>query len=396
MNSKFFILFITTLLTLSSCIETDIIEDTIEPTLRINNPVDELIVSDTYLFQNTYLNNIGTEEDVNTIWVSSDQTILSINPNTGQAIALKTGVVTVTTSTTSDILITSQTTTVKISAPSLRINNPISVLSTNENYTFTVTHFNTEVKKNQSTLVWSSSDSSIISINATTGLATGLKEGKATIFVQTNNTTPILTDEIEVDVMVNTFKINNPITTLDVDASHNFTTLFTDANGTVKTVDLIWTSSDSSIIRVNASGIATALKEGNATITVTTVGTNPILTSQTTINVPIAIKKSSKSGTIKTTSSYLLEGDFTLEEIGSSLVLKIANNYKASTALPGLFVYLGNNPNTISNAYEIGAVTTFNGAHSYTLPSNIKLSDYKYVLYWCKPFGVKVGDGEIK
>ena len=53
-----------------------------------------------------------------------------------------------------------------------------------------------------------------------------------------------------------------------------------------------------------------------------------------------------------------------------------------------------NNPNTASGAKEIQKVTVFNGAHKYII-TNTKINDFNHLLYWCKPFGVKVGDGEI-
>ena len=104
----------------------------------------------------------------------------------------------------------------------------------------------------------------------------------------------------------------------------------------------------------------------------------------------------SYQGTIRTTSSYELTGsyEYGLNDAGQ-LVLDITGNYEASTALPGLYVYLSNNHNSTSGSYEIAEVTVFNGAHSYTLPSSIDISDYKYILYWCKPFNVKVGDSTI-
>jgi hypothetical protein len=46
-------------------------------------------------------------------------------------------------------------------------------------------------------------------------------------------------------------------------------------------------------------------------------------------------------------------------------------------------------------AFEIGAVSVFSGAHSYQLPTSIGLMDYQYLLYWCKPFNVKVGEAKI-
>ena len=64
-------------------------------------------------------------------------------------------------------------------------------------------------------------------------------------------------------------------------------------------------------------------------------------------------------------------------------------------SLPGLYAYLTNNPSTVNNAFEIGRVETFSGAHSYRI-SGVGLNDYDDLLYWCKPFSVKVGDGEME
>jgi len=382
----------------SSCIGTDVIQDEIEPTLRIANPIENLIISATHNYTNIYLNNVGAEATITTAWSSSDETIISINPNTGMATALKTGQAAITSTTSTGTIVSSEVNTVTVLPPTLTIDNPISVLSMDENYTFEFTHFNTETKKNTATTVWTSSDNTIISINASTGLATGLKQGTATISVQTANTTPMLTDAIEIDVKMSTFKINNPVTTLITTNAYTFTTLYTDGTGIIKPANVNWSSSDATTISITSSGTATALKEGIATITATTTDTTPILTSEIIINVPKVAEGNSKSGSINTTSSYLLQGDFVIEEENNGANIKITfnSNYKASTALPGLVVYLGNNPNSITTSHEIGAVTTFNGAHSYTLPDSIKLNDYKYILYWCKPFGIKVGEGEIK
>ncbi|MDA0794364.1 MAG: DM13 domain-containing protein [Bacteroidetes bacterium] len=96
------------------------------------------------------------------------------------------------------------------------------------------------------------------------------------------------------------------------------------------------------------------------------------------------------SGNLVTKSGYTLEGGFTLSITETGLQLSLGEDYKASTTLPGLYVYLSNNKNTTSQAYEIGPVKVFTGSHSYDLPSSIGLMDYQYILYWCKPFNVKV------
>lgn len=103
-----------------------------------------------------------------------------------------------------------------------------------------------------------------------------------------------------------------------------------------------------------------------------------------------------KSGTIATTSSYTLTGNFSLAQMASTnnLLLSLSENYQASTSLPGLYVYLTNNPNSIANARSLGPVSVFNGAHTYTI-QNEGINNFSYLLYWCEPFGVKVGGGTI-
>jgi len=109
-----------------------------------------------------------------------------------------------------------------------------------------------------------------------------------------------------------------------------------------------------------------------------------------------SVADTSISGTINTTSSYKLTGSFTFSESAQSsdLELKLDDDYCASTALPGLYVYLSNNRNNISSGLEIGAVEVFSGAHTYNIP-NTGINDYSFIVYFCKPFNVKVGDGEL-
>ena len=84
----------------------------------------------------------------------------------------------------------------------------------------------------------------------------------------------------------------------------------------------------------------------------------------------------------------------TLTEDGDDLLLQIGEDYEASSSLPGLYLYLTNNINSTANAFEIGMVDTFAGAHTYRI-EDIGVNDYDHVLYYCKPFRVKVGDGSF-
>jgi hypothetical protein len=102
-----------------------------------------------------------------------------------------------------------------------------------------------------------------------------------------------------------------------------------------------------------------------------------------------------RNGVIETTSFYTLTGTFEITETDTGIRIDIGEDYEASESLPGLYIYLGNNPNSIGNAVEIQGVQVFAGAHSYEV-EGVGINDYDFLLYWCKPFGVKVGDGKIE
>lgn len=205
-------------------------------------------------------------------------------------------------------------------------------------------------------------------------------------------------DDVINDFVEPELSITTSVDTIEINTNFQFESKFLNNVGVEEEVDVTWTSSNPSIIAIANDGLAEALEEGTATITAEYIGEQNRLTDTRTVSVgqtTIIQQPQSKSGMIATTSSYALTGDFTLEQNGNDLILNFDGNYNASTALPGLYVYLTNNRNTTANAYEIGAVQIFSGEHSYTIP-NADLNDYNYVLYFCKPFNVKVGDGEIQ
>lgn len=213
--------------------------------------------------------------------------------------------------------------------------------------------------------------------------------------------TSCIGDDIVFDTIPERLTINNPIDSLQLDSSYQFEASFFNNIGDPEQRSIAWTSTDQSIISINSDGLATALTLGEVMINATVTSTNNTLIEDE-IRVVVSENETvappppaERNGVIQTTSSYVLEGTFTLNEENGALKLSFESDYRASSSLPGLYVYLTNNPNTINNAFEIGKVPTFSGEHSYTI-SGPELDEYNYVLYFCKPFGVKVGDGEIQ
>lgn len=205
--------------------------------------------------------------------------------------------------------------------------------------------------------------------------------------------TDIIDDEIDERI-----QISSSVDTLEVSGTYQFEATFFDNIGQEAIATIEWESTAPEVVSIDQTGLATALQKGNADIIASVFLPDEVISDTASLAVgeeTVIIEQNTRTGVIATTSFYVLEGDFTLIDDEGILRLDIAENYRADSALPGLYLYLTNNPNTVNGAFEVGRVTTFSGAHTYELPEDIDLFEYNYLLYFCKPFGVKVGDGLI-
>jgi len=206
-------------------------------------------------------------------------------------------------------------------------------------------------------------------------------------------------DDIIFDEVEPVVRIVNPIDSLALGSNYQFIYRYFDRTG--QEVDLaggVWQSDNPTSISITTEGLATAEAAGSAIISVeiqSEDGTNVQAEQLVHVGTTTTTSNHLRTGTLRTTSSYVLQGDFTAEQMGTSVLLSLNDNYEASSNLPGLYLYLTNNPNSTNNALEVGAVETFKGAHSYEI-ENVDVNDYSHLLYYCKPFRVKVGDGAFE
>ena len=208
-------------------------------------------------------------------------------------------------------------------------------------------------------------------------------------------------DDVIMDSVPERLSISNGVDSIQINTTYQFEADYFNNIGQLAARDISWISTNETVLSIDNQGLATGNELGGVTIIASVVlEDNSTLEDELTLWVTegetvIIDPPTERSGQINTTSSYPLSGDFTLKEEGNQLVLSLADNYQTTPSLPGLYVYLTNNPNTTNGAFEIGAVEVFSGAHSYTF-SGVGLNDYSHVLYFCKPFSVKVGDGVIE
>ncbi len=117
-------------------------------------------------------------------------------------------------------------------------------------------------------ITWTSSDSSIATVN--NGVVKAIKVGTATITVNTvdgNKKDTVVVTVKPIDVTSIVIK-NKDVTKLEAGQTLKLETTISPNNATNK--EVIWTSSDSNIATVDNTGLVTSLSKGTVTITVTT------------------------------------------------------------------------------------------------------------------------------
>jgi hypothetical protein len=207
-------------------------------------------------------------------------------------------------------------------------------------------------------------------------------------------------DEFVDDFIMPQIEISNPIDSLKIDDSYQYEYRYLNNIGAIdSTIEVNWLSLSPMLLTITNDGLATAISEGMSQIVLSSL-TNPqyydtVSVAINAIGTSEPPSATERSGIIVTTSSYLLSGDLVLTHQNDQFILKLAQNFMATSALPGLVVYLTNNPATNSGALEIAPITQFTGSQQFVIQGLNDINDYKYVLFYCKPFAVKVGDSEL-
>jgi hypothetical protein len=209
-------------------------------------------------------------------------------------------------------------------------------------------------------------------------------------------------EDVLEDLVEERLVVINPVASLNPNENYQLSIRFFNNVGAEEFIPVNYNSSDEAVATINSVGLINTLQEGQTTISAQVLTPEGIELTEsfllTITNGQIEDTGPTEGfGTIRTTSSYILEGGFLIRELPEtgSVRIEVDETYRADTDLPGLYVYLTNNPSSPANALEIGPVEIFSGSHQYTI-SDTRLKDYNYLLYWCKPFEVKVGDAQIE
>ncbi len=175
---------------------------------------------------------------------------------------------------------TPSNTTVKVA--SVAVSSTTVSLTEGDSQTITVTISPSNATDKKYT--FSSSDTSIVTIDEN-GKITAIKAGEATITVTTSDGNKTATCKVTVkekEIPVESVSLNKTELSLTEEQTETLTATVYPENAT--NTEVTWTSSDPSIATVDKDGKITALKAGEATITVTTMTGNKSAVCKVVVN----------------------------------------------------------------------------------------------------------------
>lgn len=382
-------LFLLTLL-FAGCIETDL-QEPLEESLRVVLSGESFRVGGTYELQSEFLNMDGVVEEVETTWTSSDPNTFSINGNMGMGIAEGSVILTA----SARGIEATQEIEIEPSKASLKITMFPNTLQVGSDFAMGVNYIDLNGNAATTEVTWTSSNPAVASISPA-GVVTGLTTGTTTIRAATS----LLFDEITLNV------INGPVLVdpevrfiqfveeLSVDETFTFEAAYFGTDGMHdQSQNISWTSSNTDILAIDASGLARGVTEGMVTIEASSNGINVQLDVMVT-PVEVKIRLGSLRGT-----GYSISGDFSMELNEDDDLILTITSYNADG--PGPYFYLTNQTSNVSNGLNLGAASA-NGMYVINVSEiarrqgvEVNLFTYNILMVWCEPFGVRLGLGEF-
>jgi len=325
----------------------------------------------------------------NVIWTSSDATIANVD-TTGKVTALKVGTATITATSVNE----SKTATCKVivnpsvNVTSVSLNKTTDTLTVGGTDTLTATILPTNATSD--TVTWATSDTTIAKVDAT-GNVTAIEVGTATITATTTDggktdTCKVIVNPAVSVVPVTAVSLNKTTDGLTIGDIDMLTAIISPVTATNKIVT--WTTSDTTIAKVDATGKVTGINIGTATITATSVDGSKMATCNVTVDAAIN-----------------LDSDFTFDAstgtitkyIGTSIHVSIPSKIggvKVSTIGSKSFQNNGISTITIPNSVTSIGAYAFAGCNSLTsitIPSNVT-SIGGYAFEGCKGMNAIIVD----
>ena len=236
--------------------------------VALNKSSLTMTVGDTQTLTATVSPSNATDKSVS--WSSNKTSVASVSTS-GVVTAKAAGTATITVKTNDGgktAICTVTVTAAKVSVTGVSLNKTSMSMTIGDTQTLTATI--TPSNATDKSVTWSSNNTSVASVSSS-GIVTAKAAGTATITVKTNDGGKTATCTVTVTaakVTVTSVSLNKTSMSMTVGDTQTLTATVLPSNADDKSVS--WSSSNSSVASVSASGIVTANVVGTATITVTT------------------------------------------------------------------------------------------------------------------------------
>ena len=227
--------------------------------------------------------NVLSERTVT--WSTSNASVVTVNTTTGLATAIAAGSATITA--TSEGMTGNATVTVLAPVATVTVApSPMSLFTgaTQQSTAALKDVGNTTLTGR--TITWATSDAAVVTVNSTTGLATAIAAGSATITATSEGMTGSAT--VTVLNPVATVTVSPSVASIFTGATQQFTATLRDAGGNLLTGRSIsWSTVNGSVATVSTSGVVTAIAQGATSMTAISEGKSGAATI-TVLPVPVA------------------------------------------------------------------------------------------------------------
>ena len=312
--------------------------------------------SQQFIATGTYSN--GTSQNLSSLvnWASSNGTVAFINAS-GLATGTGVGSAQITASYQGQSVSTSsfQVTTANLVSISFSPVNPSLAPGSNVQVTVTGTYSDGTTQNLSSSATYSSSNPAAVTVSST-GLVTAVAPGTSTITVTVNGQTTTFTVTVTTGTLTSLAITPANPPALAKGGTQQFTATGTYSDGSTQNLStaVTWISTNSSVLTINSSGLATATGVGSATITAVfqgqTASTPPVQVTSPAVT-SISVSPANASITTGSTQQYTATAtysDGTAQNVTSSVTWSSSSQAVATISATGLATGVATGATTIA------------------------------------------------